>query len=116
MSRSTLAAAAGLCSALSLCGGALAEGYDEPGDAESVVLAKTADLRSPDGAKEVALRVRVAAEAVCGGDSDPVLRSGDGFGRCREAAIDRAVGGLDAPMLAEALGRSPVRLAQGPGG
>jgi UrcA family protein len=115
MSRSIFSAtAAGVCSALTLCCGALAQGYDDPGAAEQVILkVKNADLRSPSGAKEAALRVRVAADKVCGGDRDPVLRSGDGFGRCREAAIDRAIGSVDAPLLAEALGRSPTLLALG---
>jgi UrcA family protein len=62
------------------------------------------DLQTVRGAKALALRLRVAAADVCGGEF-PLVRTGDQFGRCREAAIDRAITTLNAPLLAEALGR-----------
>ena len=63
-----------------------------------------ADLQTARGAKALALRLRVAAADVCGGEL-PLVRTGDQFARCREAAIDRAIAPLNAPLLAQALGR-----------
>ncbi|MDB5483490.1 MAG: hypothetical protein JWO83_4543 [Caulobacteraceae bacterium] len=63
-----------------------------------------ADLQTLQGAKALALRLRVAAADVCGGEL-PLVRTGDQFVRCREAAIDRAIATLNAPLLAQALGR-----------
>jgi UrcA family protein len=63
------------------------------------------------GAKALALRIRVAAAQVCGGE-DPVVRLGDGFYRCQEASIGRAVATLDSPLLADALGRAPQSFAR----
>lgn len=62
-----------------------------------------ADLQTVRGAKALALRLRVAAAEVCGGE-DPLVRTGSQFARCREAAIDRAIATMNAPLLAQALG------------
>lgn len=70
-----------------------------------------ADLRSPPAAERLAERVRWAAMSVCGGDSN-LVRSGARFDHCWKAAADRAVAGLDAPLLAAALRRSPAELAR----
>ncbi|HEX3406296.1 MAG TPA: UrcA family protein [Caulobacteraceae bacterium] len=69
------------------------------------------DLATPRQTKNLAIRIRAAASAVCGGDVDPVVRTSDLFASCREAAIDRAVRALDSPTLARALGRSAEQLA-----
>lgn len=63
-----------------------------------------ADLQTIRGAKALALRLRIAAADVCGGES-PLVRTGAQFMRCREATIDRAIAPLNAPLLADALGR-----------
>jgi UrcA family protein len=63
-----------------------------------------ADLQTIRGAKALAFRLRIAAAAVCGGEN-PLVRTGAQFARCREAAIDRAIVTLNAPLLAQALGR-----------
>jgi UrcA family protein len=74
------------------------------------IRASAADLGSPSGAKALAERVRIAAGKVCGAD-DALARGGADFPACRQAAIDRALTGVDAPLLAAALGR-PERLAR----
>jgi UrcA family protein len=63
-----------------------------------------ADALSAQGAGALAFRIRIAAARVCGGD-DPIVRTSDQFRRCQDAVIDRAVAALDAPMVAQALGR-----------
>ena len=64
-----------------------------------------AEIQSPTGSRAVALRVRKAADRVCGGDN-PLLRPTPRFQRCRDATIDRVVRTLDAAPVAEALGRA----------
>lgn len=76
--------------------------------------ASQADLASPARARALAIRIRAAASTVCGGDVDPVVRTSDLFAKCREAAIDHALSALNAPVLAQALGRSPEQLASDP--
>jgi UrcA family protein len=68
------------------------------------------DIHTVHGARSLAFGIRVAARAVCGGD-DPVVRLGGDFPACVETAVDRAVKGLDAPLLAGALGRPARALA-----
>ena len=63
-----------------------------------------ADLRNPAGAMRLAERIRLAARRVCGGD-DPVVAVGVRFPACQHRAIDRALATIDAPLLADALGR-----------
>jgi UrcA family protein len=74
--------------------------------------ASSADLTSPRQAKALAVRLRAAAATVCGGDLEPFVRTGDTFATCREAAIDHAVAGLNAPLLSRALGRTTERFAR----
>src|SRR5580658_2604547 len=76
------------------------------GDQRSVIRLKyaQADLQTVRGAKALALRLRIAAADVCGGEF-ALVRTGNQFARCREAAIDRAITTLNAPLLADALGR-----------
>ena len=62
------------------------------------------DLQTVRGAKALAPRLRVSAADVCGGEF-PLVRTGDQFARRREAAVDRAIATLNAPLLAQALGR-----------
>jgi UrcA family protein len=65
------------------------------------------DLRTLQGAKALAVRIRRAAASACGGD-DPAAHIGERFARCREQAIERAVRELGSPLLADALGRDSL--------
>ena len=69
-----------------------------------------ADIHSADGARRLALRIRVAADRVCGG-GEVVAYSADSLKECRRGAIDRALSSLQAPMVAEALGRPMAVMA-----
>jgi|HubBroStandDraft_2_1064218.scaffolds.fasta_scaffold250637_2 UrcA family protein len=114
MHRSLLTGALALSAVLAVGAHAHAGGvdiYEEGG--RSVVTLKyvDADIHTVRGARSLAMRVRVAAASVCGADVLPIVRTGDQFARCRNAAIDRAIAGLNAPLLADALGRSPRTLA-----
>jgi UrcA family protein len=80
------------------------------GDDEKVaatVAYQDAELRTPEGAAKVAGRIRTAARQVCGG-GDPVVASGARFQRCQHKVIDHALASLDAPLVADALGRAPA--------
>ncbi len=116
MLRSQLIIALGVSTALVTCGAASAEGVAaSDGEATSVVV-RTDDvnLHTAAGAQLMALRIRNAAASACGGEVEPVaIRFSDGFVHCREAAVDRAVRDLNAPMVADALDRSPQRLSRG---
>jgi UrcA family protein len=70
-----------------------------------------ADLHTPAGARKLAFRIRVAAYKVCEGGL-PHGREAADFDTCRQTAIQRAIAGVDAPMLAQALGLGGVALAQ----
>jgi len=90
-----------------------ADPYGADAPASITIRASAADLGTSQGTKALATRIRAAATTVCGGDTDPAARSGDGFVRCREAAISGAVRRLDAPLLARALGLGSQQLASG---
>lgn len=64
------------------------------------------EIRTAEGAQALALRLRVAAVDVCGGQ-DVVQRSGSGFRRCVRATLDRSAMDLGSPMVARALSREP---------
>jgi UrcA family protein len=114
MLHSQLIVALGVSTALAVCGGASAAGFSAIEPASVVVRTDDVNLHTSSGARLMALRIRNAAAVACGGDVEPVaLRVSDGFIRCREAAVDRAVRDLNAPMLADALGRSPQMLSRG---
>ena len=85
--------------------------YGQSGRSVVTLKYADADLHTAQGAKALALRVRVAAAHVCGGDELAIVRTGEQFTWCRDAAIDRALAGVDAPLLAAALGRAPRTLA-----
>ena len=106
-------AAAALCGVLTAGAAATADPYDgsRPDENTIVVKATSAEMQTVKGARKVALRLRIAAATVCGGD-DPISRLSEDFPKCREDAIDRAISGLNAPLVAEALGRSSVVLAR----
>ena len=113
LSRAGLALLAG--AALAASASAAAAGDRDPFAGAAPVSirihASSAELASPRQAKALAIRLRAAATTVCGGDVEPFVRTGDAFATCREAAIDRAVAGLNAPLLSRALGRAPERFA-----
>jgi UrcA family protein len=67
----------------------------------------TADLRSADGAARIAFRIRIAARQVCGG-GNPLVASGARFQHCQHQSIDQALATLNAPLVADALGRTPA--------
>jgi UrcA family protein len=80
------------------------------GDDEKVVATvayQDAELHTSDGAAKVAGRIRVAARHVCGGN-DPVVAASHRFARCQHTVIDQAIASLDAPLVADALGRAPA--------
>jgi UrcA family protein len=62
------------------------------------------ETRTPEGARTLALRIRIAAAEVCGGD-DILLRSSQRFRHCLNETLDRAASDLGSPMVARALGR-----------
>jgi UrcA family protein len=76
----------------------------------AVVKVDDPDLRTVEGAKQLAHRIRLAAAHVCGVDG-PVFRDSDPQIACRHHAIARAVRGLNAPLLNEALGLTPPTTA-----
>lgn len=101
--RAALVAGAALC----LAAPAMARDLDEYGGAEQVtakVKVTDSDLRTAAGAKALAMRVRVAAAEVCGGE-DPVIRESDGFARCQKASAARAMASLNAPRNLARSGR-----------
>ena len=107
MFRPLLTGALALSAALALGAPANAGGPAVAGDEQRNVIRlkyAEADLQTIRGAKALALRLRIAADSVCGGES-PLVRAGAQFMRCREATIDRAIAPLNAPLLADALGR-----------
>ena len=106
MLRNLVSAALGVSAALTLGASAFA-GPQTPGpnDGVEIVRATSAELQSPDGARRVAFRVRVAADRACGGDVYPLyVRASTGFQTCREEAVDRAAEQVNAPLLSRALG------------
>ncbi|HVN01583.1 MAG TPA: UrcA family protein [Caulobacteraceae bacterium] len=70
-----------------------------------VVRYREAELHTPGGARSLAVRLKSAAEYVCGGDDILVRFYDRDFIACRESAIDRALATLQAPMVSAALGR-----------
>jgi UrcA family protein len=82
--------------------------HAQPSVGEAVRIKVTdADLYTPSGAQKLAVRIRMAASTVCGRDL-PVA-----FDQCRHVAMQHAIAGVDAPLLAEALGLSETKaLAQ----
>jgi UrcA family protein len=70
------------------------------------------DITTPDGAKILYKRIRAAAREVCevSTGNDPIL--GTATKDCIEKSVDRAVKGVNAPMLTNLrFGSSDVRLA-----
>lgn len=70
-----------------------------------IVRYRVVELRTLEGAKSVAMRIKSAASYVCGGDDQLTRIYDDAFIPCREGAIDRALNELRAPMVSAALGR-----------
>ena len=92
---------------------AAAEPLKVRGEAEimsATVRYSGAEAQTAAGATTVAFRIRKAASLVCGGES-PLVRSSPRFLTCRQAVIDRALRGLDAPLIANALGRTSATIA-----
>jgi UrcA family protein len=66
------------------------------------------DLSTARGAKTLAARITNAAIQVCEDTNDVLPHNlGEGNTVCRRAAVARAVAGLHAPLVNEALGISP---------
>ena len=68
------------------------------------------DPSTEAGAKRLAFRIRIAAQAVCGGD-DLKVRFGAGFERCVSASLQQAAGDLNNSMVSGALGLTPSGMA-----
>jgi len=114
MLHSQLIVTLGVSAALAVCGAASAAGVAAIEPASVVVKTDDVNLHTAAGARLMALRIRNAAAAACGAEVSPIaIRVSDGFIRCREAAVDRAVQDLNAPMVADALDRSPQMLSRG---
>jgi UrcA family protein len=101
-----------LCASLAVGSPRIAQASSAPDpNSPSIRIAyRVADVRTPDGARRLAHRVKQAAAEVCDGD-DPVMWLGKGFATCEAATIRRAVAGLNEPLLAQALGIAPSTLA-----
>lgn len=113
MFRAFTPAAFALAAVLTASVSASAAPISVSGDDEKVSVKVTytdSDLQNPRGAEALAFRIRLAASEVCGG-GNIVVRSGAHFPICRSAAIDRALGVLNAPMVTAALGRSTSSMA-----
>ncbi|MFL5294785.1 MAG: UrcA family protein [Phenylobacterium sp.] len=107
MNRSLVLASLAFCAAASLSANAVAgPPATRANDDQIVRTVSLADLNlhTEAGAKVAALRIRLAAAYVCGGDN-ALVRSGSKFNACRSKAMDRALAGVDAPMVLAALGR-----------
>ncbi len=110
MSRSFIPAAVAICAVFAITAPAVAasaSGSDDTSRATRVVRFATADLYTAAGARRLASRIKFAAASVCA-SSDPLEYMNDGLTTCREEAIDGALAKLNAPLLAQALGRSPL--------
>jgi UrcA family protein len=112
MSRFHFSSALALAAALAIGGAASAASVDPSEHVVVIVKTSDTDLHTAAGAKTLALRIRNAAAEACGRDVPIAVRFSDGFIRCREATIDRAIKDLNAPLVADALGRSPEVLAR----
>jgi UrcA family protein len=112
MFRTILTGAIALSAALAMGAAASAADLAVSGQNEGVIKLHygEADLHSVQGAKAMARRIREAADEACG--SVALFASNPGVEReCRQAAIDRAVMDLNAPLVADALGRTSRALA-----
>ena len=61
------------------------------------------ELSTATGARNLALRIRVAANRLCGGE-DPIARAFSATTDCRRTAEARAAAELGAPLVSHALG------------
>jgi UrcA family protein len=61
------------------------------------------ELNTAAGARNLALRIRVTANRLCGGD-DPVARTASTIADCRQATEARVAARLGAPLVSHALG------------
>ena len=110
MFRSVTPGALALITTLVLGAPAIAASSEPIGKDDGVVVQlkiTDADLHTPEGAKSLAWRIRVAATRLCGGEQAMIVAGEDRL-QCREAAIDRAIRDLNSPLVADALGRAPV--------
>ena len=110
--RLSLALGASIATALAAVAPATAA---PPSDPRIQVVSETVrytdlDLNTTAGARRLAFRIQMAANRVCG---QIYLRGSDDLPPCHRAAIVRAVAGLDAPLVKDALGLSaPTDLAR----
>ena len=115
MSKSEFAAAAlALAGALAITSNAVAAEVPVSNEKQLVTRIVTYtedDLRTVAGAKRLAFRTRQAAMDVCGGDS-LLVRTTRRFRDCTEDAVDRAIAGLNAPLLRAALHRPMEEVAR----
>ena len=113
MSRSLTPAVFTVFAVLTCALPAVAEPLKVQGEAErmsTTVHYSGAEVQTAAGATTIAFRIRKAASLVCGGES-PLVRTSPRFLTCRQAAMDRALRGLDAPLVTNALGRTSATVA-----
>jgi len=106
--RTILTGAVALSATLAMVTSANAEGLAVQGQDQGAAIKlqyAQADLYSTQGAKALARRIREAADRSCSAEAtfaDALVVES----KCREAAINRAIRDLNAPLVADALGRS----------
>jgi len=112
MSRIILTGAIALSAALAMGAAASASDLAVNGQNEGVIKLHyaEADLHSVQGAKAMSRRIREAADEACSAVA-PFAANAGVESDCRAAAIDRAVKDLNAPMVADAIGRMSSTLA-----
>jgi UrcA family protein len=114
MFRTILTGAAALSATLAIVASANAEGLAVQGQNQGAAIKlqyAQADLHSTQGAKALARRIREAAVQSCSAEA-PFADALVVESQCREATINRAIRDLNAPLVADALGRSPTVLAK----
>ena len=108
MFRTILTGALALSAAIAICAPANAGGFAVQGQHSNnaIKLKYTeADLNTAQGAKALAGRIRLAADRACRAEAPSASDAGE-LMECRQRAIARAIKDLNAPLLADALGRS----------
>lgn len=111
MFRTILTGTVALCAALAVAASANAAGLAAQGENAIKLHYTDGEIHSAEGAKVLARRIREAADKTCNAEA-PFADALVAEAKCRETAISRAISDLNAPLVADALGRSPSVLAK----
>jgi len=114
MFRTILMGAVALSATLAMVASANAEGLPAQGQDQGAAIKlqyAQADLHSTQGAQALARRIRDAADQACSAEA-PFADALVVESKCREATINRVIRDLNAPLVADALGRSPAVFAK----